>query len=190
MNTHATAYLVRQVGARNYAGPNCPGVGWNCTTSTRVLQIATTASGTNSAACTTQTCSISQSGSSNTARCSQSSSAASATQSCTINQTGATNYAFVAQTISQSAGANCESKRNPPAQLDLTPGVHGHGDGAELRRVHKPIGRAQVSVVEPVEEFSAELRDLKRRLELPCYAWYPYETMTAVPMICAMSAAL
>ena len=96
MNTHATAYLVRQVGARNYAGPNCPGVGWNCTTSTRVLQIATTASGTNSAACTTQTCSISQSGSSNTARCSQSSSAASATQSCTINQTGATNYAFVA----------------------------------------------------------------------------------------------
>ena len=24
--------LVRQVGLRNYAGPNCPGKGWNCTT--------------------------------------------------------------------------------------------------------------------------------------------------------------
>ena len=28
--------VVRQVGLNNYAGPNCPGVGWNCTTSTKV----------------------------------------------------------------------------------------------------------------------------------------------------------
>src|SRR5437867_9367794 len=34
--SHVGARLVRQVGARNYAGPNCPGAGWNGTTATRV----------------------------------------------------------------------------------------------------------------------------------------------------------
>ena len=42
--------LVTQRGARNYAGPNCPGKGWNCTTSTRVLQISTS-SGQNKVEC-------------------------------------------------------------------------------------------------------------------------------------------
>jgi hypothetical protein len=32
--------FVVQRGARNYAGPNCPGLGWNCTTATQVVQIA------------------------------------------------------------------------------------------------------------------------------------------------------
>ena len=32
--------VVIQRGARNYAGPNCPGAAWNCTTSTRVVQIS------------------------------------------------------------------------------------------------------------------------------------------------------
>src|SRR5215212_10212814 len=41
--------FVVQRGARNYAGPRCPGKGWTCTTSTRVLQIST--AGTNSATC-------------------------------------------------------------------------------------------------------------------------------------------
>jgi hypothetical protein len=35
--------VVIQRGARNYAGPNCPGKGWNCTRSQRVVQIATPA---------------------------------------------------------------------------------------------------------------------------------------------------
>ena len=57
----ATAYLrslglnprgfVIQRGARNYAGPNCPGKRWTCTVSTRVLQIAQQAGRTNSASC-------------------------------------------------------------------------------------------------------------------------------------------
>ncbi len=34
------ATVVRQVGRRNYAGPNCPGARWNCTTSTRVVQVS------------------------------------------------------------------------------------------------------------------------------------------------------
>jgi hypothetical protein len=32
--------VIKQQGLLNYAGPNCPGLGWNCTLSTQVLQIA------------------------------------------------------------------------------------------------------------------------------------------------------
>jgi uncharacterized repeat protein (TIGR01451 family) len=102
--------FVRQVGLRNYAGPNCPGSGWNCTSSTRVLQ-ASNPGGQNVAECTdsvvTNPCTILQNGASNTARCTQkSTTVSSVTQSCTITQTGATNIAFVTQTISQSDGSD------------------------------------------------------------------------------------
>lgn len=33
------------------------------------------------------------------------------------------------------------------------------------------------------KEFAAELRDLKQRVPVPDYGWYPYETMTAVPIL-------
>ena len=36
-----TSTVAIQRGARNYAGPFCPGTGWNCTTATSVVQIAT-----------------------------------------------------------------------------------------------------------------------------------------------------
>lgn len=68
--------VVIQRGARNYAGPHCPGKGWNCTTARRVIQIAAAASaragrsfsatgGTNVSSCvkltgSSQTCSITQ----------------------------------------------------------------------------------------------------------------------------------
>ena len=32
--------VVIQRGAKNYAGPSCPGPGWNCTTSTKVVQLS------------------------------------------------------------------------------------------------------------------------------------------------------
>src|ERR1044071_4104166 len=35
--------FVIQRGRHNYAGPKCPGKGWSCTRSTRVVQIATQA---------------------------------------------------------------------------------------------------------------------------------------------------
>jgi uncharacterized repeat protein (TIGR01451 family) len=100
------AAVVKQIGARNYAGPNCPGVSWNCTTSTRVIQVATRA-GINVAntSCVLQSCLIQQSGPSNVAKCTQNSTGAGANQSCTIEQTGASNMATVSQTISQSTGA-------------------------------------------------------------------------------------
>jgi hypothetical protein len=104
---HAAPGVVRQIGARNYAGPNCPGVGWNCTTATRVLQVATD-DGQNVAQCTdstpistsdNQSCSISQTGANNTARCIEHMNAPTATQTCVVIQTGAKNKAIVDQMI-------------------------------------------------------------------------------------------
>ena len=104
---HLAPGVVRQIGPRNYAGPNCPGVGWNCTTATRVLQIATDggdniaqcAGGTATSSGGTQTCSITQGGPNNNARCTEHINAPSATQMCLIVQTGAKNTAVVDQMI-------------------------------------------------------------------------------------------
>jgi hypothetical protein len=102
--------VVKQVGLRNYAGPNCPGAGWNCTNSIRVLQVST-GDGQNRAECSTgtltgQNCVVSQTGSSNTARCVERSTAAGAMQVCDITQTGADNRAFIEQSIDQSEGSS------------------------------------------------------------------------------------
>jgi hypothetical protein len=35
------AKVVKQAGLKNYAGPSCPGIGWNCTTAALVVQVAT-----------------------------------------------------------------------------------------------------------------------------------------------------
>jgi uncharacterized repeat protein (TIGR01451 family) len=112
--------LVRQVGFRNYAGPNCPGKGWNCTTATRVVQIAT-AGGTNAFVCsrsnvsvpapTPTTCVIKQvGGATNTARCTQQSGAVDLTLSCDIEQSGEANFAYVNQNVNQSLGSSQKSK--------------------------------------------------------------------------------
>jgi hypothetical protein len=105
--------VVKQVGLRNYAGPNCPGAGWNCTTSTRVLQVAA-ADGQNRVECSVeptivganQSCVILQiGGSDNTARCVMRSTLPAAAQVCDITQTGASNKAFVDQSIDQTDGS-------------------------------------------------------------------------------------
>jgi uncharacterized repeat protein (TIGR01451 family) len=104
----AGAAVVKQIGARNYAGPNCPGVSWNCTTSTRVIQVSTRG-GVNLATvtCSSQTpCEITQSLGSNVANCTQKSTAVTADQSCKITQTGASNTANVSQYISQTTTAS------------------------------------------------------------------------------------
>src|SRR5436305_14985163 len=43
--------FVIQRGTHNYAGPNCPGKGWTCTTSKRVLQVSSQAGHVNQADC-------------------------------------------------------------------------------------------------------------------------------------------
>lgn len=110
-STHAiAAYLaargidmsnaVVQHGRKNYAGPVCPGRGWTCTRSTRVIQIAMP-SGENVVECTDASCTISQSSSSNKAHCAQKSSDPGAVQSCTITQAGDRNWASVDQSVKQ-----------------------------------------------------------------------------------------
>ena len=43
--------VVIQRGKKNYAGPNCPGPGWRCTTATRVVQVAAKNGGQNKFEC-------------------------------------------------------------------------------------------------------------------------------------------
>lgn len=109
------AQAVWQIGPLNYAGPNCPGVGWNCTTATDrpIVQIALNG-GTNTADCTPDQndCKAVQAGNSgnNTAHCTQNSNENPATQTCTIMQETGTekgkNLAVVHQVIGQKGGTS------------------------------------------------------------------------------------
>lgn len=112
--------VVIQRGVRNYAGPNCPGKGWNCTRSQRVVQIAMRVARvragagtrsffakpppppTNSAKCSVNNLSKSCIG--NVASCTATG-GSSIDQSCTVVQnapTGTSNSAQVDETITQS----------------------------------------------------------------------------------------
>lgn len=86
--------VVVQRGRRNYAGPNCPGKGWNCTTARRVVQVSRQSNffqctpagpGTNAA---TNTCVIVQASTTgtNNAICRMSDDGASVSQSCNVTQ--------------------------------------------------------------------------------------------------------
>lgn len=126
--------IVVQRGAHNYAGPNCPGRGWTCTTATRVLQIAANGpgngddgddgddgdNGDNRFQCTASTgpggsasppngCTIVQvsTGGDNRARCVEGSGDASVSQSCVIFQTSTTgdNHLQVQQQVDAKGGA-------------------------------------------------------------------------------------
>jgi hypothetical protein len=108
-----TGFVVQRA-ARNYAGPSCPGKRWNCTRSTRVLQIAT-AAGANVYECTgspgaTDDCTIVQNapGSRNSAVCTQQDAASA--QSCSITQTSRTgkNVASVSQVASLSGSGSSQ----------------------------------------------------------------------------------
>ena len=100
--------VVIQRGSRNYAGANCPGAGWSCTTTTHpVVQVAS-AGGSNTFLCATARCAVVQvsagmATATNLAKCLQT----SGPQSCTIHQTSATanNKAVVYQKAVNSTGS-------------------------------------------------------------------------------------
>jgi hypothetical protein len=111
--------VVIQRGLRNYAGPSCPGAGWNCTSARRVLQVSSRG-GANSSTCsrvgsgtsvTSQSCVIVQTGThgKNSATCNEQATGAGASllQECTIRQTSTTgpNEAKVTQRSTQ--GPSC-----------------------------------------------------------------------------------
>jgi hypothetical protein len=134
----AAVGVVKQVGLRNYAGPNCPGKGWNCTSAKRVLQISA-AGGENVAQCggsgpvvviSGQTCSITQTGSAsstNYAKCyERSKSVPAAVQECTITQLGANNTAIVDQLLVQTQG----STQKGTQRATVTQGSEAAGSSA------------------------------------------------------------
>lgn len=110
--------LVIQRAARNYAGPNCPGAGWACTSTAHpVVQIAV-AGGRNTFLCTTGSCVVVQTTSARAPNRSRSLAAATATntakcikttglsQSCSINQNSASanNEAIVYENAVKASG--------------------------------------------------------------------------------------
>jgi hypothetical protein len=111
--------VVVQRGVRNYAGPNCPGAGWTCTSTAHpVVQIAA-AGGKNTFLCKTGNCAVVQTTISAAAKTSRALTAAAAvpntakcvkttglTQSCSINQvnTTADNTAGVYENTSKMSG--------------------------------------------------------------------------------------
>jgi hypothetical protein len=117
------ATVVRQVGLKNYAGPSCPGVGWNCTTSTEAVQIAPPR-GVNRFDCEgqeapnpatdedTNMCVVFQSGPDNRAQCKLTDTGEPVeSQSCLIDQTGARNLAIVDQLIEQRTGPDQDARQ-------------------------------------------------------------------------------
>jgi len=99
--------VVIQRGAKNYAGPRCPGKGWTCTRSHRVVQVAT-GHGRNTFRCALARCLVVQASKSllaapNVAKCVR---ITGITQSCSITQTStsAENQAIVAEVANKSSG--------------------------------------------------------------------------------------
>jgi hypothetical protein len=98
--------VVIQRGARNYAGPNCPGKRWSCTSTKHAVVQVAAASGKNTYSCTGSSCAVIQLAAAptatNTAKCIKTT---GLSQACTINQssTTANNVAIVVQ--GQVAGA-------------------------------------------------------------------------------------
>jgi hypothetical protein len=102
------ASAVRQNGRMNWAGANCPGKPWNCTTANVIVQVATTG-GINQAFCDGRSrallpgdrCIVVQVGPLNMTQCAE---RGSSPQDCTIAQSGPRNTAIIQQTIDQNGG--------------------------------------------------------------------------------------
>ena len=131
--------VVFQRGKRNYAGPNCPGRDWNCTTATQVVQLASHNGGENHAVCkgenatleTPNKCvivqgSLTESGN-NHAVCIMRSHSPDATQSCEITQATATgrNHATAHQSVENTVQGTQQntppgSEQNARQEIQIT----------------------------------------------------------------------
>src|SRR5262249_28739051 len=122
--------VVIQRGVRNYAGPHCPGRGWTCTTSKRVVQISTymqnivqftCTPSTGGSAVSPNTCLIVQSstGAANSATCTERVNDPLGGQSCAIyqlNTTGANNATVTQQTSVMAGTTQTASQETDIAQ--------------------------------------------------------------------------
>ena len=125
--------VVVQRGVRNYAGPRCPGKGWTCTKSSRVVQVSSHR-GRNSFECSpggsgtnpsTNTCVIVQESTSGTnfAKCRMRDEGTTVAQSCAISQTNqqGTNRANV-ELVARLRGGTTQDGRQS-ASVDQTNGA-------------------------------------------------------------------
>ncbi len=111
---HSHGFVIQR-GHRNYAGPSCPGKGWTCTRSARVVQVTTRQGDVNRyeysvTAAPGSPCGTVQSGPSNTAKAIITT---GTTQSCTITQnaTGSGgNFAQLSETIGASQTASQDAQ--------------------------------------------------------------------------------
>ena len=123
--------LVIQRGARNYAGPNCPGKGWTCTsTGHAVVQIAS-AGGKNSFQCASAHCAVVQAAEApavvNTAKCVKTS---GVTQTCSISQTSASadNLAIVYMNVLKTTGLTQDASQVATIVQQATGGATVHNN--------------------------------------------------------------
>jgi hypothetical protein len=99
--------VVIQRSARNYAGPNCPGKRWRCTSTKHVVVQVAATGGKNMYSCTGSNCAVIQVAAAptatNTAKCIKTTGLAG---TCTINQssTSANNVAIVLQVAAKMSG--------------------------------------------------------------------------------------
>jgi hypothetical protein len=135
------ASAVWQQSLLNYAGPSCPGVGWNCVgTNAPVVQLALPG-GTNLFSCSGVKCLVIQtspSSSQNSAECKRT--GQDVTQSCAIVQVNSrsTNNANIEQTIVEAQG--CDQTANEAASIDQT-----NGSGANHARIQQRITQSSKS---------------------------------------------
>jgi hypothetical protein len=156
--------VVVQRGTRNYAGPNCPGKGWNCTAAKRVLQIGND----NKAECTPSdapppslvvtatsiSCTIDQHGPNNEAKCVQRLMTDAAAETCTITQTGVQNKATVDQAVEANGGPT-QSASQAASVTQMASGgnntmnvrqhvhQHTHAAGGQAQDIHQNLTSTQ-----------------------------------------------
>jgi hypothetical protein len=151
------AGVVVQRGSKNYAGPSCPGAGWNCTKATRVLQISgrAGAASANSFSCTpaaagTQPphkCVIVQTSTTgnNTAACRLSSTESGAEQQCSVTQTSVsgTNRVEVKEELTLAGAATSGTQQ---ATVDQNNGSGANVVGLTQRSAESISDRSATSV--------------------------------------------
>ena len=123
--------LVIQRGTHNYAGPNCPGQGWTCTSTAHpVVQVAP-AGGKNEFSCSASQCAVVQTAAAaaatNTAKCVKTN---GISQSCSINQVSSSgdNVAIVYMNVLKTTGLTQDASQvaNIVQQATGGPSVHNN----------------------------------------------------------------
>jgi hypothetical protein len=115
------AQVTWQQGRLNYAGPNCPGPKWNCTTSRNVVQLAKEGGVNVAAATCANPCSITQAGEKNQASCTlRSTDEPFSLQSCAITQDGVQNDAKISMLIEQTVGPLQEGRQTAMVDQEAT----------------------------------------------------------------------